>query len=350
MNISDIQLIRIGLAKHYKFDESFSTPTLFVSSEHEIRTKIITKPLTLLFHSGEIDPDCGFIFQIDAILQTWTTTNSHHDSVYVIENVKLMKTSTLQRPRIGVFMSDNRALQPDLDTSTYHSQVSAINYAYCLKHSYDFIYYRPYLDTKESYNLYNCIDPHTNEARHAAWSKLLSTLDMFNQQKQSYDYIVYIDSDCMFKDFNKRIEEFCPQMFTHDILFLNNLPWNDNEACSGFFICKNSELALSYIRDWYAVNLPEKNKVHAYEQDALWTIYKSWKSCYVMNSWMFREQEGQFLRHVCHFENDLRSVYFKQFIELHCIDYSKIVCDMPKKDLNTRNVAVNLPFLKIIFP
>ena len=69
MNISDIQLIRIGQPKYYKFDETFSTPTLFVSSEHEIYTKSITRPLILLFQT-EIDPEYDIIFQIDKLLQT----------------------------------------------------------------------------------------------------------------------------------------------------------------------------------------------------------------------------------------------------------------------------------------
>ena len=350
MNISDIQLIRIGSPKFYKFDEYFSTPTLFVSSEHEIYNTVTVKPLILLLQT-EIDPESGFVFKIDNLLYTWDTSKSHLDSIYINEDAKLIKTITLPqriRPRIGVFMSDNRALQSDLDTSTYHSQVAAINYAYCLKHKYDFVYYRPYLDSKESFSLYNCVDPHTNETRHASWSKLLSALDMFNQQNQSYDYIVYIDSDCIFKDFERRIEEFLPQMKTHDIIFLNNMPWNEDKPCAGFFVCKNSELARSYLQDWYNVNLAEKNKLHAYEQDALWTLYKSWKSCFILNSWMFCEHEGQFLRHICHLENDLRSVYFKQFIQQRGINYCKTICDMPKKEINTR--TVNPPFLKIFFP
>ena len=360
MSIFDIQLIRIGASKYFKFDQSFSTPTLFAASEHEI-TSSGTKQLLFIIKT-DIEPDYDFIFQLDNLLYRWHTNYQHVDSIQINDNMEIIKASKLKqmaiqraqaqspnyeiqtRPRIGVFMSDNRALQPDLETSTYHSQVAVINYAYCMKHSYDFIYYRPYLDSKESYALYNCIDPHTNETRHASWSKLLSCQDT---SKQPYDYIVYIDSDCIFKDFNRRIEDFCPQMFTHDILFLNNLPWNEDKPCAGFFICKNSELARSYIRDWYAVNLPEKNKLHAYEQDALWTIYKSWKSCYVMNSWMFREREGQFLRHICHLENDLRTVYFKQFIERHSINYSKTIRDMPKKEFNAH--TVNPPCLQIIF-
>lgn len=352
MNIFDIQLVRIGTSRDNRFDELFSTPTCFVTSEHELHSNISSKPLLLVLQT-EIDQDYDFVFQIDKLLYTWQTVHPHIDSITINGNMELIKTSKLNqagiqrayaqsptyeiqlRPRIGVFMSDNRALQPELDKSTYHSQVAVINYAYCMKHNYDFIYYRPYLDSNESYSLYNCIDPHTKETRHASWSKLLSFVDIF---KQSYDYIVYIDSDCIFKDFNKRIEEFCPNMFTHDIVFLNNLPWNEDKPCAGFFICKKSAIARSYVVDWYNVNIPEKNKVHAYEQDALWTLYTSWKSCYVVNSWMFHEHEGQFLRHICHLENDLRTVYFKQFITKHNIDYERSIFDMNKKDIDTVNI------------
>jgi hypothetical protein len=349
MNICDIQLIRIGACTSYKFDESFSLPTLFVSSEREIRTLSISKPLLLIIQTT-IDIDFDLIFQIDKILYMWQTNYNHVDSIQINSNMELIKTAKINqlaiqraqlltptnefqlKPRIGVFMSDNRALEPDLQSSGYHSQVAAINYSYCLKHKYDFIYYRPYLDSKTSHSLYNCKDPHRNETRHASWSKLLSAKDMF---KQSYDYIVYIDSDCIFKDFDKRIEEVCSQMFTHNIIFLNNKPWDEDKPCAGFFICKNSELARSYITDWYNVNLPEKNKVHAYEQDALWTIYKTWKLCFVMNRWMFREHHEQFLRHICHLENDLRSYYFKQFIIEHKINYNNAIFCISTKDYNT---------------
>ena len=51
--------------------------------------------------------------------------------------------------RILVFMSDNRKLHGSLAGADYNSLVAAINYEYCKKHGYDFIYYRPYLNNKD---------------------------------------------------------------------------------------------------------------------------------------------------------------------------------------------------------
>lgn len=349
MNITDIQLIRISKTKFdCRFDTFFSTPPIFVDSIHEIRPDGGSKSLALILRDN-VSPEYDLVFQIDKLLYTWSTHYNQADCLILNDSIELIKTNKLNTnaiqygrvvnecdiqilPRIGVFMSDNRALESDLHASSYNSHVAAINYTYCMKHKYDFIYYRPYLDSKESYSLYNCVDPRSGESRHASWSKLLSALDMF---KSSYDYIVYIDSDCIFKDYNRRIEEFFPQMSSYDILFLNNLPWNDDKPCAGFFICKNSETAHNYIHNWYTVNLPEKNKIHAYEQDALWTIYNSW-NVYIANSWMFHEHDGQFLRHICHLETDLRSRYFKQFISDHTIDYGQVISNIRVRHFDTR--------------
>ena len=97
--------------------------------------------------------------------------------------------------KICVFMSDNRLLSNDINNANYNSLTASINYEYCKKYNYNFLYYRPYLDNKEIIDLYNCPDPNSSELRHAAWSKLLSTQLAL---QLDYDYIVYIDSDCIF--------------------------------------------------------------------------------------------------------------------------------------------------------
>ena len=47
---------------------------------------------------------------------------------------------------ILVFMSDNRKLDKNIRSAEYNSLAAAINYEYCKKYNYDFIYYRPYLN------------------------------------------------------------------------------------------------------------------------------------------------------------------------------------------------------------
>jgi hypothetical protein len=235
-------------------------------------------------------------------------------------------------------MSDNRGLPPTLAQSEYNAQVAAINYLYSTTHNYDFIYYQPYFGSSKEPGPYNCVDPNSpNEFRHPAWSKLLSTLDILSAP---YDYVVYIDSDCIFKDFSTRIEDFFGDSLTNNILFFNNTPWEADKPCSGFYICKNDSLTRSYIRKWYRYYMPEKNKSHAYEQSALWMIFEKWKSCKIIEGCMFNEHPDQFLRHVCSLESDLRKTYFKQFIVDHGISYESIVASIPVKQLNTASIRM----------
>ena len=150
--------------------------------------------------------------------------------------------------KILVFMSDNRPLDKTMEKADYPSLAASINSHYCKQYGYDFFYYQPYLYKKASRKrktiktiklertvisvdnqLYNCVDPNTKEKRHAAWSKILSAQKAL---RLSYDYVVYIDSDCIFKK-DKTIEDFI-KPYHQDILFLNNKPFNPDKPCSGF--------------------------------------------------------------------------------------------------------------------
>jgi hypothetical protein len=222
--------------------------------------------------------------------------------------------------KILVFMSDNRSLENDINKSNYNSLTASINYEYCKKNNYDFIYYVPYFNDINDNILYNCLDPKNNILRHSAWSKLLSTKLALSLD---YDYIVYIDSDCIFKDNNRRIEDFINKYSEYDTIFLNNRPFNNNnEPCSGFYICKKGVKTEEFIDDWYNVDMKEKNKNHAWEQDGLYSIYKNYNIITIDNENFFNENNNQFLRHVCHCENKNRIPYFKKFIEDKRIDFS----------------------------
>ena len=222
--------------------------------------------------------------------------------------------------KICVFMSDYRLLSNIYDTANYNSLTASINYEYCKKYNYNFIYYRPYNNNIETIDINNCIDPNTNLPRHFSWSKLLSCLKTL---KLEYDYVVYINSDCIFKNFNISIEKFIEKHINKNITFLNNKPWGDHYPCSGFFICKNNNISVDFIKEWFNFNIPEKNTQHTYEQEALWRIYQG-NDIGIINSWMFREEADQFLRIIGNHENNNRIPYFKNYIKLNNIDFNNI--------------------------
>ena len=225
--------------------------------------------------------------------------------------------------RILVFMSDNRPLAPTLKAADYNSMAAVINKEYSKRHGYDFIYYRPYLN-ENTCSLYNCIDSN-NVLRHAAWSKLLSTSRAL---LEPYDYVVYIDSDCIFKDFEHKIESFIGEA---DVLITDDKPYRKTKPCSGFYICRVNEMARQFMKDWYAANIPKKNIEHPWEQAALDTLCKRPGVSMLDNGNFFYETEGQPLRHVTGRKkiNRERIPYFRKFIEDNHIAYdiSDIRCE-----------------------
>jgi hypothetical protein len=246
---------------------------------------------------------------------------------------------------ILVFMSDNRTLQTVREKADYNSLVASINYEYCKKYNYDFVYYRPYLNNKEIININNCIDKNTHTPRHAAWSKLLSTnlaLEL------NYDYVIYIDSDCIFKDFNKSLDHVIKLCSDKDIVFTNNKPWCDNLPCSGFYMCKVNENTKHFLQHWYNKNwLGEHNKDHPWEQHILWKILNEYNNIALYDTMMFYEEEGQFLRHVGNCDLDgggaNRIPYFTNFININNINYEKNIGEIKCVDFNTN--AENIFFI-----
>lgn len=233
--------------------------------------------------------------------------------------------------RILVFMSDNRNLEKSLIKANYNSLVASINNEYCKIHKYDFLYYRPYLVNKEETKLLNCKNPITNTNRHCSWSKLLSTSLAL---QLDYDYVVYIDSDCIFKDFNQSLEEFMRPYTDKDIIFLNSKPWGDTMPCAGFYICKVNEYTKKFLHDWYNYNIPGKDINHPWEQDALWRFFKKY-NIGIIDSWMFKEKDQQYLRHVCSPEGHNRIPYFTSFLKSKNISYENNINEIQVIEFDT---------------
>jgi hypothetical protein len=239
--------------------------------------------------------------------------------------------TTKKKKNILIMMSDNRKLENNLEKAYYNSLVASINYEYSKKYNYDFIYYRPYFKDKNVIKTNNCIDPNTNNERHCAWSKLLSTSKALELE---YDYVIYIDSDCIFKNFDISLEDFINPYINKDIIFLNNKPWGNDLPCSGFYICNVTKNTKQFINDWYNVNIPEYNINHTWEQAALHRIYKNY-NIEIVDSWMFREEEDQYLRHVSSSECQNRISYFTNFIKEKNINYNLNINEINIIDFDT---------------
>lgn len=69
-------------------------------------------------------------------------------------------------------------------------------------------------------NILSCIDVNTKQLRHSSWSKLIMILEKI----KDYEYIVYIDSDCIFKNFEISLEDIINKYNVNHFLFQSATP------------------------------------------------------------------------------------------------------------------------------
>lgn len=127
------------------------------------------------------------------------------------------------------------------DTFYYANLSAKINESYCKKHNFDFI--------KESYEVTN-------------WYPSYERLNLIKKYLDKYDYIMWIDSDACFINFEKKLTELIiddkdfyigGNIYGFDMdgnkikPIINNLPAGIN---AGVFIIKNSEWSKKFLDLW----------------------------------------------------------------------------------------------------
>ena len=253
--------------------------------------------------------------------------------------------------RTLVLMSDNRPLQTNRSAADYHSLAAFINAIYCRRQGYDFLYFQPRLgfwhdlkrNAKEPRLLWRsaratiakikplrllwhsikqktwvpsvsntkywnqeacCYNYTLDQYRAASWGKLVSLKYALTL---GYDYLVYIDSDCVFVDHSTSIENFIERTpvqvgnpFPKSCIgFLKNTPYEDDLPCAGFIVVKNCAASLSFLKEWWDFPNESKNFDHPYEQSSLHGLFRdNMEQLCVWDSIFFLEKEGQFLRHI----------------------------------------------------
>lgn len=235
--------------------------------------------------------------------------------------------------KILVFASDNRPLCNHEANSDYNSLTAYINYLYCKKHGYDFIYFQPYLDHINPGNLH--ISPNSHgPPRHVSWAKLLSTIK--GMKLGLYDYVVYIDTDCIFKNWEVSIEYYIEKYKEDNLIFISNAPWHPSLPCADFFIAKVSLSVIQMIAAWYDYKLPDNKSLKwkqtldianrenkftwnvgtFWEQDALWIMIQTLTNVVIVPKEVaFVETENQFIRHICSAHKANRKPYFSDFVK-----------------------------------
>ena len=230
-------------------------------------------------------------------------------------------------------MSDNRDITNNYKDAEYHSLVAAINYNYAKKHNYDFIYYVPSVPSyhkinnvnhaknmKHKINSYNSL---LKQYRSASWTKLITLFDALSKK---YKHIVYIDSDSVLVNPDVSLDKYLNNaVYTRgnknsELQFLIDKPHSDG-PCAGAIIVNNNLNAKKALKYWWNYNIPEFNKVHSFEQEALRSMIVHNKDplmepyCAIIDDLSFQPKDDQFIRHVCHLEADKRMDIFRCWYE-----------------------------------
>ena len=180
------------------------------------------------------------------------------------------------KQKLLVISSDNRNIRPlPLEFLKYNELSFFINSYYCLKYNYQFKYYK--MNDLKKYNnqLISSYCSKSKLTKSSSWTKLLVIL---NQLNTNCDYLIYLDSDCFFNNFNEDIKKYITKMkkLNKKGLFFNDEPWNCDLPNCGFFILKNCDYNKKLLKDWWN-SFSIYNHIHPYEQS---TFHKFWKKNY----------------------------------------------------------------------
>lgn len=200
-------------------------------------------------------------------------------------------------------MCDNRPAEG------YIHYTCEINKRYSQIYNYDFEFEK--IEKTESPN---------KKFRHPSWGKILVS----KKYLEFYERVVYIDTDCIFKNQKISIDEWILKSkdinslnltLNDSLIFMNNLPWQFDRPCAGFFVALKSSLEI--LDSWFSIIDDHADVHHPWEQNPLQYGVVGYK---VVNDWMFEERDGQFLRHIGSHsgsENPFRLTYFKNYFEMN---------------------------------
>lgn len=139
--------------------------------------------------------------------------------------------------KIGILTAYTDINPWTIDEKCNFLKVSSQNHIeYCIQNNYSYICE---LFHKEKLN-----------SIHPTWIKIFALLKYLNE----YDYLVWIDADCVFKDKNKKIEDFITPknvdliICKHGVDKTNSVENVWNSINTGFMIFKNSEWSLNLLK------------------------------------------------------------------------------------------------------
>lgn len=203
-----------------------------------------------------------------------------------------------------IFMCDNRSN----DQENYIKYSTLINESYAKKHSYDFIF----------------LKIESPKDRHPAWGKILSSIDLI----EGFDYntYVYIDTDCIFNNFDISISEFlnsspyCVKDIGSNITFTKDSIGN-NLPCSGFFVFNHMNLDM--FTDWYKTEDSVFLYKHSWEQAVLQNNIHKYNLSIIDKSYFGYHKNNNFLIHLAFTNNNYRLQTLKKHYLTQIVDQTE---------------------------
>jgi len=158
------------------------------------------------------------------------------------------------------------------------AQYTLLNHkAYCDKHGYDYIVYQGRFSK-----------------RHPAWDKIKAVQEIL----PNYDYVLWIDTDAIFIDFNQKLENFIIYPEKYNGYFCKD-PTNGIYANTGVFLLKNCQWSVDLLEQtWNATSprLYDTYSKHAYndwpfEQGPMCEILKKDTQHYIIPDYVLNSHE-----------------------------------------------------------
>ncbi|KAJ5068865.1 alpha-16-mannosyltransferase mnn11-related [Anaeramoeba ignava] len=218
-----------------------------------------------------------------------------------------------KKPKICILMVDDRKLKynnyKDKNRDIpYHSLSVYNNYLYAQRYGYDFLR----MDISDMKNNPEYFPSQFHEPslipRAPHWNKLPSLYYLMT--KLDYDIVMYLDSDAIFFEFEKSIEDFISENAKNteniSLIVTRDIDSSKDYVNTGVMIFFNNDFTIQMLIDWYnmPLNHPELEfciNQWGYDQSALGRFMYNkdpWKqrililSLYTMNS-----NYGKFVRH-----------------------------------------------------
>jgi len=221
-------------------------------------------------------------------------------------------------PRVCVVMGDDRpVITGDRAKSSYSSLAYEINRQFCEKKGWDFRYEK-YSLPKRPWGVWQAYSREVSEHRAPTWIKLLA---IHSALQLSYDYVIWIDSDCIFYSHDRPWEGILEKFINPDLHLIGWLdqPFHTDKFCAGFFVLRNSEESKNMLK---TIWLKSSNFSWAfpYEQYELNSYLSESPASFFLflDEPMFQLMSSdQYLLHVAGFEHQKRVPSFLKWFDDH---------------------------------